>query len=278
MDKPEKLVFSDEASFSFFRGEILIPIVTGAFGIIAVLVTSETTLEATLSELALPIAALSVGWLGWVGLLGIIAFGHRFGEKRSINHMFAGEIWRCWQYTSPEWKALMEAECNLISPRDEGLKAYVGAVYSSIFGIIFAIIMIAIGMFAVEEPELKIAMWVGAVVVFLLFLGAGLFQPMVASYKADRYRRKSLRFAEPRVWFAFDGIYHEVQGYTSLKELIKVTDQPRSRKAIQFTLAVSTESSTDLVAIPFPVPSGCVERAGRLVRRYLQERLHKGYS
>ncbi|MGB2962390.1 MAG: hypothetical protein WBB69_00200 [Anaerolineales bacterium] len=269
MDKPANLVFSDEASFTFVRGEILIPIVIVTFGFIAALVTSE----GTLAELALPCTAISVGWLGWVGILGLITWGHRFGEKRSINRMFAGEIWECWRFPSSAWQALVEAECNLISPKDEGLKAYVGAVYSSIVGIVLAIILFAVGMFAVEEPELKIAMWITAIVVFLVLLGIGLFQPMVARYNANRYRRKSLRIAEPRVWFASDGIYHETLGHTSLKDLEKVTDQTRSRKAIQFTLAVSTETSTDLVAIPFPVPSGCEERAGRLVRRYRQERL-----
>ncbi len=269
MDKPANLVFSDEATFTFLRGEILIPLVIGTSGFIAVLVTRETTL----AGLALPFTALGVGWLGWVGIFILIAWGHRFREKLLINRMFAGEIWECWQFPSSAWQAHVEAHCTLISPKDEGLKAYMGAVYSSIVGIIFAIILIAVGMFAIEEPEIKTMMWITAVVVFLLFLGAGLFQPMVARSKANRYRQKSLRFMEPRVWFASDGIYHEALGHTSLKELDKVTDQTRSRKAIQFTLAVSTESSTDLVAIPFPVPPGCEERAGRLVRRYRLERL-----
>ncbi len=271
MNKPTKLAFSDEATFTFLRGEILIPFVIGASGFIAVLVTSKTTLAA----LALPFTALSVGWVGWVGVFNIIAWGHRLSEKSSINRMFAEEIWECWQFPSSAWQALVEAQCNLISPEDEGLNAYMGAVYSSIVGIIFAIILIAVGMFAIEEPEIKTMFWIVAGVVFLMFLGAGLFQPMVARYNANRYHQKSLRIAEPRVWFASDGIYHEALGHTSLKELVKVTDQTISRKAIQFTLAVSTESSSDLMAIPFPVPSGCEERAGMLVRHYRQERLHK---
>ncbi|MBT7189899.1 MAG: hypothetical protein HN916_06875 [Anaerolineae bacterium] len=97
---------------------------------------------------------------------------------------------------------------------------------------------------------------------------------MVERYNTNRYRRKALRVVEPRVWFASDGIYHETLGHTSLKELVKVTDQTRSRKAISFTLSISTESSTYSVALPFPVPAGCEERAGKLVRRYRQERLH----
>jgi len=274
MDKPTNLAFSDEATFAFFRGEILIPFVTIASGFIAALVTSE----GPLTDFVLPGAALSAAWLGWVGIFVLIAWGHRIREKHLINRMFAGEIWECLQFPSSAWQALVEAHCNLISPKDEGLKAYIGAVYSSIVGIIIAIILIAVGMFAVEESEIKTMFWIIAGVVFLLFLGAGLFQPMVARYKADRYRRKALRIAEPRVWFASNGIYHEALGHTSLKDLEKVTDQTRSRKAIQFTLVVSTDSSDDLVEIRFPVPSGCEERAGRLVRRYRQERLHTGSS
>ncbi|MGB2962394.1 MAG: hypothetical protein WBB69_00220 [Anaerolineales bacterium] len=269
MDKPTNLAFSDEATFTFLRGEILIPFVTIASVFIAVLVTSEDPF----TGLALPAAAMSAAWLGWAGLFVLIAWGHRFWEKYLINRMFAGEIWECWQFSSTEWQAQVEGVCNLISPKDEGLEAYIGAVYSSIFGIVIALIMILVTIFAVEETETKIALRIGAVIVFLLFLGAGLFQPMIDRYRADRYRRKALQIAEPRVWFAFDGIYHETLGHTSLKDLNKITDQTRSRKAIQFTLVVSTDSADDLVKIPFPVPSGCEERAGRLVRRYRQERL-----
>ena len=271
MNKPAKLAFSDEATFTLTRGVVLIPFVTITFGFVLVLVTNE----ATLAELALPCVGTSGMGFIWGGILGIVALGHRIAEIRAINRMFAGEIWECWQFRSSAWQALVEAECNLISPKDEGLEAYVGAVYSSIFGIILAIIIIAVGVFAMDEPELKSAMWITAVAVFLLLLGIGLFQPMVARYDAYRYRRKALRVAEPRVWFASDGIYHETLGHTSLKELEKVTDQTRSRKAIQFTIEVSSDTYDDLVKIRFPVPSGCEERAGGLALRYRRERLNK---
>ncbi|MBN1267317.1 MAG: hypothetical protein JXA25_17635 [Anaerolineales bacterium] len=271
MNKPEKLAFSDEATFSLTRGIVLIPLVTITSGFILVLLTTD----ATPAELVVPCVGTSgIGFI-WGGILGIVALGHRLAETRAINRMFDGEILECWQLSSSEWQALVEAECNLISPREEGLKAYEGAVYSSIFGIILAIILIAVGMFAIDDPQVKSIMWILAVVVFLLLLGIGLFQPVVARYNADRYRRKCLRVAEPRVWFASEGVYHEALGHTSLKELEKVTDQIRSRKAITFTITVSTESSDYSVSLPFPVPSGCEERAGILVRRYRQERLSK---
>ena len=271
MDRPAKLAFSDEASFRLARGIVLIPFVVITSGFVLALVTTD----ATLTELVLPCAVMSVGWLGWVGLLSIIGLGHRISEIRGINRIFAGEIWECWQFRSSEWQALVEAECNLISPKDEGAEAYTGAVYSSIFGIIIAIIIVAVGVFAIDEPEIKSAMWITAVAVFLLLLGIGLFQPKVARYNATRYYRKALRVAEPHVWFASDGIYHETLGHTSLKELIKVTNQIRSRNAIQFNVEISTDESTDLIVYRFPVPTDCEERAGRLVRRYRQERLSK---
>jgi hypothetical protein len=268
MRKPVKLVFSDEASFTLARGDVLVFIAVIASGFILALVTAD----ASVVDLALPCAALSSLWFLWLGLLGIVAWGHRIGEKRAINRMFKGEIWECWQFPSSEWQALVEAECDLISPKDEGLKAYVGAVYSSIFGAIIAMIMVVVGIIVIDDPDIKIAMWIGAMAVFLLLLGIGLFQPVMARYEAYRYHRKALCVSEPRVWFASDGIYHETLGYTSLKELEKVIDQTRSRKAIQFTLAVSTDTSTSSVAYSFPVPAGCEERAGRLARRYRQER------
>ena len=271
MNKPAKLAFSDEASFRLDRGIVLGPFVIIIFVFVLVLIIENPPL----TELALPWAAMSVGWLGWVGLLGIVALGHRIAEIHGINRIFAGEIWECWQFHASEWHALVEAECNLISPKDEGTEVYIGAVYSSIVGIIIAIIIVAVSAFAIDDPEVKSIMRITGVGVFLLLLGIGLFQPMVDRNNANCYRRKALHVAEPRVWFASDGIYHETLGHTSLKELIKITDQTRSRKAIKCTLKISSDDSSDLVICRFPVPTGCEERAGRLARRYRQERLHK---
>ena len=274
MNKPEILVFSDEVSFTLVRGVIWVPLAVIAFGFVLAFVTTDATLD----DLALPCAILCSFWFFAVVLLSIVAWVRRIGERRAINHLFTGEIWECWQFHSSEWQALVEAECNLISPKDEGLRAYVGAMYSSILGAIIAIILIAVGILVVDEPDIRTAMWIGAVAVFLLLLGIGLFQPVMARYEAYRYHRKALCVSEPRVWFASDGIYHETLGYTSLNELEKVTDQSRSRRAIQFTLTVSTDTSNSSVAYPFPVPTGCEERAGRLARRYRQERLRQRSS
>jgi hypothetical protein len=269
MDKPTKLAFSEEATFTYPLGVVLIPFITIISGFVIVLVTTD----ATLAELTVSFIGTSGIVVIIVGGVGSIALGHRLFEKRAINRMFRGDIWECWQFSSSAWGAQVESVCNLISPKDEGLEAYMGAVYSSIFGIVIAIIMIIITFFAVDDPQIKIAMYIAAGFVFLLLVGIGLFQPVIDKYKANRYRRKALRFAEPRVWFGPDGIYHEALGHTSLKELHKVTDQTKSRKAIQFTIVVSSDSYDDLAKIRFPVPSGCEERAGSLVLRYRQERL-----
>lgn len=274
IDKPAKLAFSDEASFTLARGIILVPTII----IIPAFILAFVTTDATLGNLALPCAAISVGWFGWIGLQGIITFGYCLGEIRAINRIFAGDIWECWQFRSSEWQALVEAESNLIGPKNEGLEVYMGAVYSSIFGIIFAIILSVVGIFFIDDPELKPVIWIVAVIIFLLFLGAGLFQPTIARYNAFRYRRKALCVLEPRVWFASDGVYHETLGHTSLKEIEKVTDQTRTRKAIRFTLSFSTDSSTSSVSYPIPVPAGCEERASRLVYRYRQEHLSERSS
>jgi len=271
MNKPAKLAFSEEASFRLARGIVIIPFATISFGFILVLVTTD----AALTELAIPCVGTSAIGFIWLGILGMVALGHRMAEKRAIDRMFAGEIWEYWQFRSSAWQALVEAECSLISPEDEGLKAYVGAVYSSIVGMIIAIIMVAVGAFAIDDPELKSILWITAAAVFLLLLGIGLFQPMLAKYNAYRYRRKALRVAEPCVWFAADGIYHETLGYTSLQGLSKVTDQTKSRQGIRFNLKVSTDESSDLVEYRFPVPSGYEERAAKLARRYRQERLRQ---
>ena len=268
-EKPTKLAFSDEATITLSRGVVLIPFGIIIFSFVLVLVTTD----ATITELVVP--CIGTSGLGLIlGLiLGAVALGHRITEIRGINRVFTGEIWESWQFRASEWQALVEAECNLISPKDEGAEAYIGAVYSSIFGLIIALIIVAVSLFAIQDPQVKTMMWITAAGVFLLLVGIGLFQPIQARHKADRYRRKALRVAEPRVWFASHDIYHETLGHTSLKELTKVTDQTRSRQAIRFDLHIATDESSDLVVYRFPVPDGCEERARKLVHRYRQERL-----
>ncbi len=269
MSRPTKLAFSDEATFKLNQGAVIIPFVFIVSGFIFVLFTTG----ANPTELLVPCVSTSGMGFIVVGIFGSVALGHRVAEIRAINRMFAGEIWECWQFRSSEWQTLVEAECNLINPKDDGLSPYAAVINSSVFGAILALIMLAVVQFAVKDPDVKPILQFTALGIFLLLVGMGLFEPIVARYKANSYRRKALRVTEPRVWFASDGIYHETLGHTSLKELEKVTDQIRSRKAIKFTLSISTDTSTDLMQYPFPVPSGCEERAGKLVRRYRQERL-----
>jgi uncharacterized membrane protein HdeD (DUF308 family) len=271
MDRPDKLAFSDESYYHFTWGDALfiLGFLVFCFGIVL------ATTDATLADLALPFAVFIAIWLMWVGLISLIAWVHRASDRRAINRMFDGEIWERWQFRAPQWQAVVDAECNLISPQERGLKAYTGAVYSSIAGVVLAAILIAVGTFVIRDPLEKTIIRICAVAVFLLLLGVGLFQPIVARYNARRYRQKALRVPEPRVWFAADGIYHETLGYTSLKDLVKVIDQTRSHKSIQFTITVATDTSTDSVPCSLPVPAGCETQAAQLVRRYRQERLRQ---
>ena len=93
----------------------------------------------------------------------------------------------------------MKTECNLISPEDEGPKAYVGAVCSSIFWAILAIIIIIVGII-VDDPDLKFVMGVLALTLFLLLPGIGLFQPVIArSGCEERAGKLVLRYRQGRL-------------------------------------------------------------------------------
>jgi len=63
IDKPAKLAFSDEASFTLNWGIVLIPFVVITFGFVLALVTTD----ATLTELALPCAGTSALGFIWGG-------------------------------------------------------------------------------------------------------------------------------------------------------------------------------------------------------------------
>ena len=270
MNLPDEIITSEETEFTLLRGVVIVPIGIVGFGFVLAMLTSR----AALTDLIIPFVGAGVVWLVWVGILWLISRGQQLAEKRTVQRMFAGEIWESWQFSALEWQRLVEAESNLISPKEEGAKAYSGVIASSIFGAVLALILLLVVQFAIKDPEVRPIMRITAGAIFLLLVGIGFFQPLFARYQAQRYERRALRVGAPRVWFAAEGLYHETLGYLSLKDLEKVTDQTRSRQAILFTLTYSTDTSDSSVAYPVPVPAGCEDRAGRLVRRYREERLN----
>ena len=166
---------------------------------------------------------------------------------------------------------------------EEGLGVYVGALYAGIVGLVLGGIMIAVAKFVIGDEELVPILVIVAIALLLLLIGVGLLQPAKERYEARKYRRRALRVAEPRVWFGSDGVYHETLGYTSLKNLMDVTDQTRSRKRIKFVVEVTStfggasfsSQTVDRQPVRFRVPSGYEQQAAGLVRRYRQERLRR---
>jgi hypothetical protein len=278
IDSPEELVLNDGSYFALARNSTAIGLALLAFvcGIVLVLY------DATLTDLVLPVASLSAFWIVWVAINLTIGLIYRSNDRRAIQRLFHSEIWELWQFHAPKWQGIVDAEYQSMRP-EQGPGAYKGVVYSSIFGLVFAVSLVLVGKFAIKSPQAMPVIWISAITLFLVFLGVGLFQPIQNRRKAEGYRRKALRISEPRVWFASDGIYHESLGYTSLKHLEKVTDQSKTKNAITFIISVTTifggsehsSSSTHSQPVSFSVPSGCEQRAGQLARRYRNERLHQ---
>jgi hypothetical protein len=276
IDKPKKLVLDDGSYFGLgcSTGLVGTAIVALAMGL------ALTQAGATLKDLVLPMGAFSALLLFWVAINAVIGMGHRLGDRRGIKRLFRGEIWQVWQFRSDEWQGIVETEYQGMRP-EEGLSAYLGAVYSGIVGLVLAAILFVVGEFVVKVDVGFPIFTAVAGGLLVLMIGVGLFQPVKARWDARKYRRRALRVLEPRVWFGPDGAYHETLGYTSLKELVDVADQTRSRKRIKFVVEVTTvfggggfsSESVDRQPVWFRVPSGYKKQAGELVRRYRQERL-----
>ncbi|MCJ7624370.1 MAG: hypothetical protein MUO76_12775, partial [Anaerolineaceae bacterium] len=143
------------------------------FGFGLALTQSDTTLK----DLVLPMGVLGTGWIFFVTLSVIVGLFHQFIDKRSIDRFFEVGIWQYWRYRSDEWHDITEAECENIWP-EEGPSDFLGAVYSSIFGLVISSIMLLVVKFVIKDEEIKPAMNISAGAVFLLFLGVGLFQPI----------------------------------------------------------------------------------------------------
>ena len=268
MNKPEVLVLDGESQnrfgiFTTIAGFCILVVVCGI-----AMVSSDGTIR----DMILPFGVFSAVLLIWLFGNIIVGIVRKAIDRRAINRMFGGEIWGSCQFSASEWERYVESQAQLIW-KDEGIRDFIGGVYSGILGLIVSSIIALVVAFAVKDPQMKPTLWATAVFIFFLFLGAGLVQPFFGRSKAKRYRIKALRVREPRLWFASKGIYHETLGYTSLKELIKVTDQTRSRSAITFTLYYEDADSSDAIPFPVRVPASYKQEAAQLARRYRQERL-----
>jgi hypothetical protein len=274
MNKPEDLILSNGGSY--FR-EGCIGALAGIGVMVFVGAIALTQTDATLADLVLPMAALSVFWLSWVAINIFVGWVHYLGTKRDVNRLFEKEIWQQWQFRSDEWQRIVEAEYQTMRP-ESGIGAYSGALYSTIAGLVFGIFLVGIGKFAIKDEQVMPIIFICAGAVVVLFAGAGLVQPLLTRRNAQRYRQKALRVREPRVWFGAEGIYHEALGYTSLKELKNVSDHIQARRTITFTTEVTVGGGDEPMTTfdqptAFSVPSGCEQQAAQLVRRYRQERM-----
>lgn len=274
MDRPKKLVLDDG---SYTRLGLNTALVGFGFVIVVIggLALTHQLEGATLTVLALPIAAFGTIWLVWLAFHIIVGSIHKFRDKRDINRLFEQEIWQNWQFRSDEWQSIVEAEYQKMYSEGEG--GYIGAVYSGITGLLLGVFMIVIGKFVIKDEQVMPFIFIGAAVVLLLLIGIGLFQPLQERNKARIYRRKALRILQPRVWFGAEGVYHEASGYTSLKELKKVS-HTKTRQTIKFTIEVTSGGGDEPMAtydlpVSFAVPTGYEQQAAHLVRRYRQERL-----
>lgn len=274
MDRPKKLVLDDG---TYFKTGLNIALVGFGFVIVVIVGLALThQLEgATLADLALPIATIGTFWIVWLAIYIIIGSIHKFRDKRDISRLFEQEIWQHWQFRSDEWQSIIEAEYQEMYSKGEG--GYIGAVYSSITGLLLSVFMIVVGKLVIKDEQAMPIIFISAAVVLLLLVGIGLFQPLQERNKARIYRHKALRVLQPRVWFGAEGVYHETSGYTSLKELKKVS-HTKTRQTIKFTIEVTTGGGDEPMAtydlpVSFAVPSGYEQQAAHLVRRYRQERL-----
>jgi arginine exporter protein ArgO len=269
MDKPEKLVLDDGSYFSEGR----IGVFAGVAWMIFLGALALIEADVKLKDLVLPCGALSIFWLGWVAINTTVGLVHRNNDRRAINRLFKSEAWLHWQFPSAEWQGIVDVKYQSMLP-EEGLAPYIGAVYSTIAGLVISVILILVGKFVIKYEEAMPMVLLSAGAVLLLMVGVGLFQPIQQRNKARKYRRKALRVSDPRVWFGAEGVYHEVFGYTSLKELEKITDHTRSAKTIKVKITMGgTSGSTYSHPVSFAVPSGCEQQASELVCRYRQERL-----
>jgi hypothetical protein len=215
-------------------------------------------------ELLLPAAALgSMGLAVTVFLLGGTALSV-VGESRAIRKLLAGERWAEWQYSPEEWKRIA----------DENYQLERGAFkpgYNLIVGPLMGAFIAGAALFVIRQPEFTPVLLMIAAGVTLLYIVTGLGLPLLFRRNARLRYEKRLRVAAPRLYMNEKGVYHEVDGYTSLDSLTKVQCIGSDPVILTFQTRNPFRPGMSIPqSHPFPVPAGREAEAQQLVGRYRQ--------
>lgn len=233
--------------------------------------------DASPGDLVLPALAIGGFWLLWLLAHAAGSLVARRHDARGIEALFGGEIWEAWRYQPEEWDA--EIERRYDEPEADPADARFGLMVAGGIGLVVGLVLIVLSLTVMPDGAAAFVVPLGVAIPAGLFVVAWAQGPL-RDRRMARDRAVARRLPTPAVWFGPTGLYHEVDGFTSLRQLVAVADSSRSCGDIVFTVrerVVYRPGWTSLVDVDvrIRVPAEATDRAAALARRVRRERLGK---
>ena len=212
-----------------------------------------------------------------LALIGIILRGR---ERRQIEALLRSELWARWQYSAGEW----EKHVTRLRDRVEGNIHLKKSVLSATIVTLVVVGGVSALIFAAtnaDSPEMSPYLLLIPVIMVPVVAGVTALSGLSQRWSARGQYRRQMRIATPQVYFGGDGVYHEADGFTSLRRFVsaKLTSRPAEiRLKIEVTYLDINDRygaygiSTTVGEVRIPVPKGREDEAATLVERYQQSR------
>ena len=246
--------------------------ISGLFAAVFLIAVLANGLVASTSAWLVVVVGFLIYYLAFLGLVSLILGLQRANELRQIKQFLAGELWASWQYTAEEWRNFNDLRFAGILDRTKPAQPL---TYSIVVGIVVTIVLVIVALVGVSA-DLKPILLLIAGITLVIVVGSGVLSAMNMRASVRRQYDKQMRIKAPRVFLGADAVYHEIDGYFSLRRLVSGEYFPHKippeivLRAWQ-QVGGGRNRSTVLLSESIPVPHGHEDEGATLVQRYQQQ-------
>ncbi|MBK8020201.1 MAG: hypothetical protein IPK19_01955 [Chloroflexi bacterium] len=214
-------------------------------------------------------ATLGVVWLLIVGVIGLNDWRLVRRERRDAEALLAGDSWAEWRWSPEEWRREIEQQRADLEKWKVFQRKW-APVMTGIATVAVAGTLAAIVLIAGDDMPANLRGFMFGLAGFLALLVIALSVGGLQRERRKRERRleRSEAAPAPRIRFGEYGLYHEVDGHTSLRNLHHVTFSAKQNQMAFHIRHEGPAGSSRTHPTHLPVPEAHLDDAPALARRY----------
>jgi hypothetical protein len=263
--KPEQLQL--EKNYNDFYG-----VLGAASLILGIAVAAIFLLGGGMEALIGLFATLGVFWLLLITVIGLNNRRLVERERRDAESLFAGSVWAVWQWSPADWQRDLgqRRETHAKRLRFQRFMPWIGGAASLIIG---GSALLPVLVSGESMPENLRAFVIG----LAIFFAALAFLLSVVSANRERHKwrlrlQQAEQLAAPWICFGPYGVYHQVDGHVSLRNLGNISLSKKEQVITFYIKHPLPKGGSVLHPFPVRIPEPHLTDASTLVARYRSER------